>query len=286
MIFGSPYKQLNRKVNTWCRYTKRLDTYGCGCQHDCKYCYAKTLLDFRGLWNPNEPRSASVLDIKNSVKRLSPCDVVRIGGMTDCFQPIELKNRITYDTIKILNQFKISYLIVTKSDLVASDEYVNIYDKDLAHFQISVTSTGRNKYEKATIPAKRIKAIEKLQRLGFDISLRLSPFIYQYIDFNIINSVRCEKILIEFLKVNHVVRKCFDIDYTDYTLKYGGFNHLELRRKIELVNKITGFNQLSVGEYVYDHHLYFSENVNYNKNDCCNLTLKPRIEYKQSKLFQ
>ena len=30
----------NRKFNTWCLYTQRLDTYGCGCQHDCNYCYA------------------------------------------------------------------------------------------------------------------------------------------------------------------------------------------------------------------------------------------------------
>lgn len=31
-----------------CHYPTRLDTYGCGCSHDCKYCYAKSLLDFRG----------------------------------------------------------------------------------------------------------------------------------------------------------------------------------------------------------------------------------------------
>ncbi len=31
-----------------CHYPTRLDTYGCGCAHDCKYCYAKSLLNFRG----------------------------------------------------------------------------------------------------------------------------------------------------------------------------------------------------------------------------------------------
>lgn len=287
MTFGSPYKQLNRKVNTWCQYTKRLDTYGCGCQHDCKYCYAKTLLEFRGLWNTKEPRSANLLDIKNSIKRLNSGDIVRMGGMTDCFQPTELKNRITYNTIKILNQFKIHYLIVTKSDLAASDEYIAIYDKNLAHFQISITSTDDKKsltYEKATVPSKRIKSIEKLYKLGFDVSVRLSPFIYQNIDVSVINSVKCDKILIEFLKVNHWVKKFFDIDYSEYTLKYGGFNHLQLQMKIELVNKITGFNQISVGEYIYDHHLYFSENVNYNKNDCCNLNFKLKSNIVQLKL--
>jgi hypothetical protein len=28
-----------------------------------------------------------------------------------------------------------------------------------------------------------------------------------------------------------------------------------------------------VGEYVADHHEYFRDNLNYNKDDCCNLKL-------------
>ena len=42
--FKSFYKTIdNRKYNTWCKYTKILDTYGCGCQHDCSYCYARDI---------------------------------------------------------------------------------------------------------------------------------------------------------------------------------------------------------------------------------------------------
>ena len=138
MEFKSPYKQLNRKVNTWCKYTKRLDTYGCGCQHDCKYCYAKGLLDFRGFWN--SPRTANLYKIKTKIRNLKTSDVVRMGSMTDCFQPIELKERVTHSTIKMLNAHKISYLIVTKSSIVSNDEYLKIYDPVLAHFQISISS--------------------------------------------------------------------------------------------------------------------------------------------------
>jgi DNA repair photolyase len=271
MIFQSPYKQLDRKVNTWCKYTKRLDTYGCGCQHDCSYCYAKSLLSFRGLWNASEPASATIKRIRKDIQGIKPGAIVRMGGMTDCFQPIEKILRRTYKAIQLLNIYRISYLIVTKSDLCASDEYLELYDKDLAHFQITLTSTKINDYEKAPPPIKRIKAIEKLESKGFDVALRLSPFISKNIDLNIINNIECNKILIEFLKVNYNIRKWFDIDYSEYSLKYGGFEHLELDNKISLVNKITGFRQVSIGEYVSDHHLYFSQNVNYNKDDCCNL---------------
>jgi DNA repair photolyase len=288
MVFNSPYKQLNRKVNTWCNYTQRLDTYGCGCQHDCSYCYAKSLLSFRGFWNITEPAIADLITIKNAIKQLTPGNVVRIGGMTDCFQPIEREERITYRTILILNQFKIDYLIVTKSDMVAEDEYIKIYDKKLAHFQITVTSTDDKKsikYEKAPIPSKRIKAIEKLQSLGFDVTLRLSPFLEKNINLSILNNIKCNKILIEFLKVNYNIKKWFDIIYDDYTLKFGGFDHLQLTQKIDLVNKITGFNQVSIGEYVYDHYIYFRDHVNYNKQDCCNLNLSKHQTFTQLKFY-
>ena len=46
--FKSFYKVVGGNEGNKCQYNARLDTYGCGCAHDCKYCYAKSLLDFRG----------------------------------------------------------------------------------------------------------------------------------------------------------------------------------------------------------------------------------------------
>lgn len=273
--FKSFYKEVdNRKFNTWCKYTKRLDTYGCGCSHDCKYCYAKSLLHFRGLWNSKDPSVADIKKIENRIKKLPQGTIVRLGGMTDCFQPCELEYRTTYETIKLLNKYNIGYLIVTKSHIVADDEYIGIMRKDLAHIQITVTTTDDSlslKYENASVPSERIKAIEKLQALGFDVSVRLSPFIPEFVDIDKINAIKCDKILIEFLKVNTWVKKWFDIDYRAYTLKCGGYSHLPLHIKIDFVKKITGYREVSVGEYVKEHYEYFRNNVNYNKDDCCNL---------------
>lgn len=275
--FKSFYKTVGGNEGNKCNYNIRLDPYGCGCQHDCSYCYAKSLLDFRKLWNPANPSVADIAKIKRKIAKL-PKDMpaIRIGGMTDPFMPLEKKHRVTYETIKALNESDIPYLIVTKGAMVADDEYIEILDKNLAHIQITVTTTDDNfskTYEKASSPSKRIKAIEKLQEHGFDVQLRLSPFIPQYIDFDVLNNVKCDKILIEFLRVNHWIEKWFDIDYSEHTIKQSGYRHLPLEKKKEYISKITGFKEMSVCEDEDEAYNWFKYNFNHNPDDCCNLRL-------------
>lgn len=262
-----------------CNYTYRLDTYGCGCSHDCSYCYAKSLLDFRKLWDPKNPSVGDISKIHREIRKIPKGTVVRLGGMTDCFQPIEKIHRVTYKTIKALNKRGIEYLIVTKSAIIADEEYLKILDKDLAHIQITVTTTDdelAKTYEKASPPSERIKAIEKLQELGFDVTLRLSPFIPQYIDTDKLNAVKCDKILIEFLRVNSWIEKWFNIDYREYNIKQGNYRHLSLEKKLEYISQITGFKQYTVCEDEDRAYRYWKDNYNHNKEDCCNLRRKQK----------
>ena len=83
--FKSFFKTVDGNEGTLCHYSTRLDTYGCGCNNNCGYCYAKSLLDFRGLWNPVEPSIADINKIKKIIdKKLKSGDIVRLGGMTYC----------------------------------------------------------------------------------------------------------------------------------------------------------------------------------------------------------
>lgn len=264
--FKSFYKEVNGNEGGKCRYNRRLDTYGCGCQHDCSYCYAKSLLDFRGLWNADEPAVASLDKIERRIARLEPGSIVRLGGMTDCFQPLERQKMVTRGTIMLLNKYGIGYLIVTKSNLIL--DYMSILDKDLAHIQITTTWIP---CEKAVSTERRIRAIETLHRAGFDTAVRLSPFVPQFVDFGRLNSIDCPKIIVEFLRVNHWIKKWLPLDYSDYTVKQSGYQHLPLERKIEYLSKVTGFDQVSVCEDVTEHYAYWREAVNHNKGDCCNL---------------
>lgn len=62
------------------------------------------MLDFRKLRHPNSPATPSIEDIKKIIKDIPKGSVVRMGGMTDCFQPIERIKRNTLKTIMLLNK--------------------------------------------------------------------------------------------------------------------------------------------------------------------------------------
>ena len=268
--FGSNAKTVEGNEGDKCKHSTRLDTYGCGCQHDCSYCYAKSLLDFRKLWNPEAPSIGDIGKISRQIRKL-PKEVVRLGGMTDCFQPIEKIHRVTYKTIKLLNRRRIPYLIVTKSAL--GGEYTDVLDRDLAHIQVTVTTLDDDlaaTYEKASPPSERVKAILKLQDEGFDVALRLSPYIPEYVDTGRLNGLGINKICVEFLRVNTWIEQWFDIDYSEYTLKQGGYRHLPLSKKKEYLSRIH-FKEITVCEDETQAYEYWQTHVNHNPNDCCNL---------------
>lgn len=236
----------------------------------------KSLLNFRGLWDAKNPAVGSLSEISREVKKLRKegIRIVRLGGLTDCFQPIEALHRITYKTIRLLNRYRIEYLIVTKSAMVADPLYLEVMDRDLAHIQITVTTLDDElcrTYEKANPPTKRIEAIKTLQNEGFDVQLRLSPFIPQYVDFEQINALGINKACIEFLRVNSWIKKWFDIDYSEYTVTQSGYQHLPLKKKLEYISKLTGFKEMTVCEDEDTAYDYWKKHFNQNPDDCCNL---------------
>lgn len=276
--FNSIYKSVDGNEGDVCNYSVRLDTYGCGCAHDCSYCYAKSLLDFRGLWNPQAPAVGDMSAISKRIRKLPPGQVVRLGGMTDCFQKAEALHKVTYKTILLLNRRRIPYLIVTKSPLIADDEYIAVMDKQLAHIQFTLTFTNDEQYksagvEKAPLPSERIKAIEKLEACGFDTAIRLSPYIPEFVDIGVLNGIKCDKVLVEFLRVNHWIKRWLTgkCDLSGYTTNFHGYSHLPFKKKKELVERMGTAHTITVCDFEPEHLDYWKKQFNPNPDDCCNL---------------
>lgn len=276
--FNSIGKSVGGNEGDVCNYSVRLDTYGCGCQHDCSYCYAKSLLSFRNLWDAKQPSVGNIATIAKEIRKLPKGQVIRLGGMTDCFQACERLHRVTYKTIKLLNKRRIPYLIVTKAPLIAEPEYMAILDKDLAHIQFTLTFTDDDKYlaagiEKAPLPSERIKAIEELEANGFDTCIRLSPYMPEFIDSAVVNDIKCDKVLVEFLRVNHWIRKWLGdkIDLSVYTRTFHGYDHLPFELKKKLVDELGDRHTVTVCDFEPEYLDYWKKEFNPNPDDCCNL---------------
>lgn len=279
--FKSFFKTVKSQSCEICKYPTRLDTYGKGCQHNCPYCYARSLLNFRGMWNPESPAVADLEKIKRRIKHIKPGSIVRLGGMTDCLQPIEAKYGVTRATIALLNRAGVGYLIVTKSHLIGTEKYLRILNTKLAHVQISVTNTDDQaalSYEKCSRTSKRLEALKKLQDAGIDVQLRLSPYISDFIDPAVIASYGVKRCVVEFLRVNYWIRNWLDgmVDLSPYTLKNGAYQHLPLEAKIKEIDrlkKVLPDVEFTVGDDLVEHWQYWREHVNPNPNDCCNLRI-------------
>lgn len=204
-----------------CHYPLRIDTYS-SCYHNCQYCYARSMLTDRNLWNIEDIRVADIDEIRRKIdlylsfaingvvaKAIQNRIPARLGGLTDCFQPVEKQKKVTLRLIKYLNSIDYPYLIVTKSDLIGDSVYLNELRRDLAYVQITITTLdekiAKQLEPNAPSPRKRIKTLERLKDAGIYSAARISPVIPN------ITKENCPELIdiIEEVKVPHIVLEFF-----------------------------------------------------------------------------
>jgi len=161
-----------------------------GCEHGCIYCYARPFHEYLGF-------SAGLdFESKIMVKEKAPellrrelaspkwkPQVIAMSGVTDCYQPVERKLKLTRRCLEVLAEFRNPVGIVTKNQLVTRD--VDVLS-ELSRFNatavfISVTTLDpdlRKVMEPRTSPpAARLAAIETLRRAGVPVGVMVAPVI-------------------------------------------------------------------------------------------------------------
>jgi DNA repair photolyase len=161
-----------------------------GCEHGCIYCYARPYHEYLGL-------SAGLdFETKIFVKEDGP-ELLRkellhknwkpqflsISGVTDAYQPIERRLKLTRRCIEILAEFRNPFGIVTKNRLVTRDidllSQMVPFDGVMAH--VAVTSLDgdlANIMEpRASAPHARLEAIRELSAAGIPTGVLVAPVI-------------------------------------------------------------------------------------------------------------
>ncbi len=170
-------------------FTHSLNAYR-GCEHGCIYCYARPFHEYLG-FSAGLDFETRIL-VKHDAARLlrrelgSPRwkpDVIAMSGVTDCYQPIERKLRITRACLEVLADFRNPVGIVTKNSLVTRD--IDLL-QELAHHRavvvfISLTSLDsdlRSILEPRTSPPlARLKTIRTLREAGIPTGVMIAPII-------------------------------------------------------------------------------------------------------------
>ena len=161
-----------------------------GCEHGCIYCYARPGHEYFGL-------SAGLdFETKIFVKLEAPAllraelmkkswkpEVIMISGVTDCYQPIERKLKITRGLLEVLAEFRNPVALITKNHLITRDVDLlsDLARNNLARVSVSVTSL-RNDIQhvmepRTSIPARRLAAIETLAKAGVPVNAMVAPIV-------------------------------------------------------------------------------------------------------------
>jgi DNA repair photolyase len=161
-----------------------------GCEHGCIYCYARPFHEYLGFSSGLDfetkimvkEDAPQLLRAELSSKKWKP-QVIGMSGVTDCYQPVERRLKLTRACLGVLAEFRNPVAIVTKNALVTRDIDL-LYE--LARHQavavyISLTTLDlelRKVMEPRTSPpAARLAAIEKLAQAGIPVGVLLAPMI-------------------------------------------------------------------------------------------------------------
>lgn len=155
-----------------------------GCLHGCVYCFA---IDFTMEKEASENWGSVVFArtnihelLKKELPRLRK-GVVALSTITDPYQPIEAKYRLSRKCAEIILKNGFFLTLQTKSPLVTADLDLWVKHKRSLDIGITVTSPDRDtasKIEPYTPPPEsRIKALETLHSNGISTWMFLGPII-------------------------------------------------------------------------------------------------------------
>ncbi|HEY4282591.1 MAG TPA: PA0069 family radical SAM protein, partial [Chthoniobacterales bacterium] len=161
-----------------------------GCEHGCIYCFARPTHEYLGFSAGLDFESKimvkadapELLEAELNSPKWKP-QVLVMSGVTDPYQPIERKLKITRRCLEVLAKFRNPVAFVTKNRLVTRDIDLlkQLADDNAAAVNISVTSLDPNLQRvlepRTSSPAARLDAIAQLRAADVPVGVMVAPII-------------------------------------------------------------------------------------------------------------
>jgi DNA repair photolyase len=161
-----------------------------GCEHGCIYCYARPTHEYLG-YSLGLDFETRILVKEDAPELLSQTlsrpgwvpKPMAISGVTDPYQPVERRLRLTRKCLEVLADFRNPAIIITKNHLVTRDIDVlrRLAEHEAILVNISVTtldpSLARVMEPRTSTPQRRIDAIAELTKAGIPTGVLVAPVI-------------------------------------------------------------------------------------------------------------
>jgi DNA repair photolyase len=161
-----------------------------GCEHGCAYCYARPGHETLGM-NAGIDFETKVLVKYDAVElfrrelnnRRWKCEPIMVSGVTDCYQPVERKLKLTRGLVEIALEAHQPLCMITKNSLIVRDLDLlsQLAAKKLVSVALSVTTLdaelARTLEPRTATPAARLRAIRELSAAGVPVRAMLAPII-------------------------------------------------------------------------------------------------------------
>lgn len=161
-----------------------------GCMHGCPYCYARPTHEYLGFSAGLDFESRIMVKqdapelLRKAISRpsWSPAPLA-MSGVTDPYQPVERKLRITRRCLEVLEETRHPVTVVTKGSAIERDVDLlgSLAEIDAAYVAISITTLDRALQRamepRAAPPEHRLKAIRTLTEAGVPVGVNVAPAI-------------------------------------------------------------------------------------------------------------
>jgi DNA repair photolyase len=161
-----------------------------GCEHGCIYCFARPTHEYLGFSAGLDFESKimvkldapELLEAELGSPKWKP-QVLVMSGVTDPYQPIERKLKITRRCLEVLAKFRNPVAFITKNRLIIRDIdlLAQLAADNAAAVNVSVTSLDPNLQRvlepRTSSPAARLDAVAQLRSAGVPVGVMVAPII-------------------------------------------------------------------------------------------------------------
>ena len=150
-----------------------------GCQHSCAYCYVPNFLHIeRNSWGNFVDLRINIPNILSKELKKKKLGVIGISTVTDPYQPVEKKYKITRYCLEQILRYEFPVCIQTKSDLVTRDiDIISEFSKVEVIFSIGTLNDSERKLiePNASSINERLDALKKSSEIGIKTSIFFGP---------------------------------------------------------------------------------------------------------------